>query len=240
MIPVPGLASLFIDNAFDPADYAGFLGDWLADNATVVAGNITAVASSAGAAGPLAPLGTVPYLATGWSDGTPAADFNNTSPRAFYAGSGLGGSTTWRTFHVISLDSIVPVAPSQAIAFHGRWGDGDVFGANVLRSFGDGFVYRQGVGVVDYLPLAVAGVQIWCFESVAGVFNVYRGLDLQLTGVTTETALNAITLCGFTTDGVSPSAASALIGPWKRSLAYGGAIGPDRVEITTQLQELYP
>ncbi len=239
--PIAGRGTLFLDGGFDPNDYPGLIADWNVDNATVVLGNITEIVSASGPGGALRALGTVAYDATGWRDGTPAAMFNNTTAKAFYADAGFGGLDDWTSFHVLGLDSDVPVLASQAVAFVGEWGNGDVFGVNALRSFGDGFSYRQGVGVLDYLPLAVAGVQVWCLESRGGVFSVYRGSVLQDAGVTTATASTAITVCGFTTDGVTPNGNSSPVGPYKRGLHYEGAmVSGDRDAIIAGLEALYP
>ncbi len=234
---------MFIGSGFNPDAYAGLVGDWLADDAVTSGSNITSIPTSSGTGGDLDAIGTIGYLATGWDDGTPAAEFNNTSARAFYSDAGFGGTgvTSWQSFHVVDPDSPIDILPTQAIAFVGRWTDGNLFGSQYLTSFGPGKTYRQGVGYVgaDY-PAQTAGPQVWCIRRAGTAFEIYiNGVSIRA-GTTTASGSSGITLLGFTTDGVTANTDSMLNGKWKRTLHYEGALSTtDRDAITTALLDLY-
>ena len=234
---------MLIGSGFNPDAYAGLVGDWLADDSVVSVGNITSIPTGGGTGGDLDALGTVGYLAAGWDDGTPAAEFNNTSARAFSSSAGFGGAgvTTWRSFHVIDPDSIVATAPTQAVSFVGSWADGDLFGAQYLTSFNDGKIYRQNIGYVGDLPVWVAaGPQVWCIERIGTAFEIFVDGVSVLASTTDATASRAITILGFTFDGITPNADSMLNGKWKRTLHYEGAMSAgDRNAISAALVDLY-
>lgn len=234
---------MMIGSGFNPANYGTLVGSWLADDAVTGGGNILSIPTDGGAGGDLDAIGTIGYLATGWDDGTPAAQFNNTSARAFYSDAGFGGTgvTSWQSFHVIDPDSPIDILPTQAVAFVGRWGDGNLFGSQYLTSFGPGKTYRQGVGYVgsDY-PAQSAGPQVWCIQRVGTAYEIFiDGVSIR-SGTTTASGSSGITLLGFTLDGISANANSMLNGKWKRTLHYEGAMSvANRNAVSAALVDLY-
>lgn len=229
---------------FDPGNYPGLQADWNAINSSVKVLDPTLVDYVVNASGPATSyiaIGAVEYQATAWpTDSSPAAVFG-AADGVLACALGLGGASDYDTFHVVSLDSAVPIADQQSLGYNGKWSDGDQFGATLVGSFIDGFAYRQGPGNVGALPPPVAGPQVWCISRRGANYELYRNGVLQLAGAEAATNDTAIQVGGETVDFLTADPGWTMHGKWKRTLAYEGAAfgAPDRAAVTAALLALY-
>lgn len=217
---------------FNPNDYPGLMGYWLADDGQFAFGQfppfqLIDVPTHTGPAAALDPLGSTIFSSfwTGASGGVSLA-FDNATAKVLLSAAGFGAATDWTSFIVFKPTSDVPVADVQYLQFIGDWTNGDLTGQSYLNSFGDGAAYRQGVGFAATYAPATPGPQVFCLKYRNGPaprFNVYRDGILILSADFAPAASTRLAVCGLEIGGGIIGPGFSLNGDWKTSLHYEGA-----------------
>lgn len=235
-------------SGFDPSIYAGFAGDWLADDSVYDgSNNVTSVPSPYGGQGDLTADGTgVDFSATGWHDGSPCWDTANTTD-GILRRTLSGGETDWTFFFVV--DPTWPVPDDTVIQWlmiiGEMYGAGPLGGVVYKRSYDpDGALYQQDDGWVATFT-AVAGPQVYCMQfrnADAPEANVWRNGVLVGSGdFTTDVIANQIVWGGGLSGGVPGGPGYQFFGKGKRITAYLGSALDEasRAAIEAELIALY-